>query len=338
MFYLLNITILFFFFSEITAQAAVGPSRVSKNTVDSAPVDRQENKQIAVAVFVKGEVKVGSRRLKMGDKLTNGEVIKTGDKASCDIQMTSTSSPIVIRIKEKSSFQLTETKQGDETKISSIIDSGKAIFNVSKLNSKEKMEVVTPTQTCGVRGTKFEMGVKPNGKERTLVTDGKVSARARIAKLEDLEHAAVESFKKSVRSNEREIEAGSYISFSKEDSDELLKRTGLQEVLENSEDENFSENLEKTVTNPGFQNEFNSSLKKLSTNNIQKLDEKSLMKKTYTFEELIPVEPHLLERKGLMQDFLKHRNKEKNMISLIRKLQEENENLKSELDSLKTSK
>jgi len=292
-------------------------------------IDRQENKQIAVVVFVKGDVKIGNRRLKMGDKLINGEVIKTGDKATCDIQMTSSSSPIVIRIKEKSSFQLTETKQGNETKISSVVESGKAFFNVSRLSSKEKMEVVTPTQTCGVRGTKFEMGVKSSGRERTSVTQGKVTTKPRLAKLEEIDSPLI----KNLSTQESEVPSGSFVTLSKEDSEEILNKAGLQEILDNPEDEKFSEKLDQALKNTNFQN----SLKNLNLS-VQKLNEKALKKKTYTFEELIPIEPHLLERKGLLNDFLTLRNKEKNMLSLIRKLEEENEALKLELESLKANK
>ncbi|MCB1177936.1 MAG: FecR domain-containing protein [Leptospiraceae bacterium] len=299
-----------------------------------------ENKQIAIVIFVKGDVKSGNNRLKLGTKLNSGDIIKTGNKSVCDIQVTSSKSPIVVRIKEKSTFQLTENKEGGVTQYNSVVDSGKAVFNVSKLGRKEKMKVTTPTSTCGVRGTKFETSVRSNGKERTLVTEGKVAARGRIARLEELENGNEKEFSgimKSVEASNQEIGAGNYADFSKKTSEEFLEKSGLKEVLENPDDENFKENLQKTLKDPKFKKELNSSLKK-TTPVVKKLDEKALEKKTISYEELIPVDPHKLRRKGLVNDFLKERNKERNMISLIRKLQEENASLKQELEESKKDK
>jgi hypothetical protein len=300
--------------------------------------ERLDTKQIAIVVFVKGDVKIGNQRLKLGMKLTNGEIIKTGDKSVCDIQVTSSKSPIVIRIKEKSTFQLKESKEGEITEFNSVVDTGKAIFNVSKLNSKEKMNVITPTSTCGVRGTKFETNVRgTSGKERTLVTEGKVVARTRISQLEDLESSEnkpLEDILKTVKSGEKEIVAGSYADFSKKEVDEFVSKSGLKEILENSEDENFAQNLQKTISNPKFKDELNSSLQKNAVQ-AKKLDEKVLAKKNNLYEELIPIDPHLLDRKGLVDDFLAQRNKEKNFIAKIRKLEEENMNLKEEIERMK---
>jgi phage tail sheath protein FI len=309
----------------------------SQSNSESKPIDRQENKPIGVVVFVKGDVKIGNKKLKMGEKLINGETIKTGEKSSCDIQVTSTSSPVVVRIKEKSTFQLNETIQGDEKQLKSVIDSGKAVFNVSRLNSKEKMEVVTPTQTCGVRGTKFEMGVKSTGKERTLVTEGKVSTKIRIGKLEGLnsDNGAISEIASTIDKNASELEAGAFANYSKNDSEEFLKQTGLQEIVDNASEEDFQEKFENLVKDPNFKGKLNTSLKKIASPDVQKLDNKALQKKNNMYEELIPIDPHLLNRKGLLNDFLKQRNKEKNMISIIRKLEEENEQLKLELEEIK---
>ncbi|MCX7998410.1 MAG: FecR domain-containing protein [Leptospiraceae bacterium] len=310
-------------------------SQASKSTQEK-PVERLENKPVAVVMFVKGDVKVGQRRLKMGDRLVNGEIIKTGEKSSCDIQITSTQSPIVVRIKEKSSFQLNESKQGDESKFSTVIETGKAVFNVAKLSSKEKMEVVTPTQTCGIRGTKFEIGVSSQGLERTLVTEGKVATRARIAKLEELEASeqAVSEILQPLRQSEQQITAGGIVSLSKADAEEVLQTSGIAEILE-GEEENPTQTLKQKLNDPKVKTALNNSIKQLASLKVEKLPPKTFEKKADAFQELIPVDPSMLERKGLLTEVLQQRNKEQNMISLIRKLKEENETLKAELEALK---
>lgn len=301
------------------------------------PVERLENKPIAVVMFVKGDVKVGQRKLKMGDRLLNGEIIKTGEKSSCDIQITSSQSPSVIRIKEKSSFQLNEAKEGDTTKFSAVMETGKAVFNVGKLTSKEKMEVVTPTQTCGIRGTKFEIGVSSQGLERTLVTEGKVATRARLAKLEELESSdtSLSEILKPLKESEQQITAGGFVNLSKTDVEEALKTTGLAETLDGTEEENPTQTLKQKLNDPKVKTNLSSSVKQLASFKVEKLPPKALEKKADSFQELIAVDPSMLERKGLLVEVLKQRNKEQNMISLIRKLQEENASLKAELEELK---
>ncbi len=308
----------------------------SKTTPTEKPTERFENKPIGVVLFVKGDVKIGQKRLKIGDRLINGEMIRTGEKSSCDIQITSSQSPIVVRIKEKSTFQLNESKQGDETKFSTVMETGKAVFNVSQLNSKEKMEVVTPTQTCGIRGTKFEIGVSSQGLERTLVTEGKVATRVRIAKLEELESSekSLSEILEPLKKSEQQVTAGDFVNLSKLDADEILQKTGLLDVIEGTEEEN-SQTLKQKINDPKVKTELTNSIKQLTSLKIEKLNPKYYEKKAESFLELIPVEPSMLERKGLLSEVLKQRNKEQNMISLIRKLKEENESLKIELESLK---
>ena len=86
---------------------------------------------------------------------------------------------------------------------------------------------------AGVRGTKFEVNVKEDGSTTISVSEGAVATKMRLAEIENLptevqqKSKLVISVNEMLENEERILEAGQKIQIKKEDTDSVIKNTGL---------------------------------------------------------------------------------------------------------------
>lgn len=127
--------------------------------------------------FITGDVKIvidgKTVSANVGDKITQGMIVKTGTKAIVDIYFQGS----VIRILEKSSVVMKElVKNLSENKelTELYVENGQMFSKVTrKLSQGEKFRVNTPTAVAGVRGTEFLVSEK-DGKSTIACIEGKV--------------------------------------------------------------------------------------------------------------------------------------------------------------------
>ncbi len=130
--------------------------------------------------FIAGDVKIVADgktvSANVGDKITQGMIVKTGAKAIVDIYFQGS----VIRILEKSSVVMKElVKNLSENKelTELYVENGQMFSKVTrKLSQGEKFRVNTPTAVAGVRGTEFLVSEK-EGKSTIACIEGKVAVK-----------------------------------------------------------------------------------------------------------------------------------------------------------------
>lgn len=136
----------------------------------------------AKVTFVLGDVKVKSNssdegtKPQVGNFLTTGQMLLTGDKAAIDLEFSHGSS---LRIKgntEVAVKRLIETNGNITEEVS--LKKGMLVANVTKQKQTDNFNIVTPTVIAGVRGTRFLVVVDPNAAKEDVtkvsVLDGSV--------------------------------------------------------------------------------------------------------------------------------------------------------------------
>lgn len=126
-------------------------------------------------------------KLKIGDNVSNGDVIKTDKNGIVELLYDDTSK---ITIKGNTIVQVGSKnvkESGDVAVISGQV-SGKFV----KLKKGEH-KIGTPTTICAVRGTEFTMGVSKGGDSKIELTEGKLDIRNPYGKVELNEGFSVES-------------------------------------------------------------------------------------------------------------------------------------------------
>ena len=294
---LLAVTILFSFFL-IDCKKELEEKKV--DTAVSA-----KSTLTGIVLFAVGDVKSAGRKLKSGDIISENEVIQTGKKSTCDLQLKESEAGIVVRMKSESTFELKTKVVKDQVTPSPVIKAGNVLVNVSgKLKTNENFQIVTPTTVAGVRGTKFEVNVKEDGSTTISVSEGAVATKMRLAEIENLptevqqKSKLVISVNEMLENEERILEAGQKIQIKKEDTDSVIKNTGLSDgmkqinlevkndsemisILDNKIQENKQGNLSTSM--------LNSELK------VEKIAAKELQIKLKEFSELIAIEKQKLE-------------------------------------------
>jgi len=182
--------------------------------------------------FITGEVKIVSDgkniTANVGDKITQGMVVKTGPKAIIDIYFEGS----VIRILEKSSVVMKELVKNlkDNKELTELyVENGKVFSKVTrKLTEGEKFRVNTPTAVAGVRGTEFLVS-EEDGKSNIACIEGTVAVKE--SKSDDSAFVDVEAGK------EANVEKGKPVSVSelKEQNMENIRRI-KDEIKELRED------------------------------------------------------------------------------------------------------
>ncbi len=268
-----------------------------------------------VVLFVVGNVQSGSKKIKPGDIISENESIQTGKNSACDLQIKESDSGIVMRMKSESSFVLKMMVVNGKQIPSTIVSVGSTMVNVSgKLKSGENFQVVTPTQTAGVRGTKFEVNVAKDGSTSLAVAEGKVVSRVRIAEAEDLpmeiqeKSITISSIQKNLEAQEQVLEAGQKTVISKAQTDKILKETGLGESIKqiqlaSKSGAPNSDDVQKAVATLDKQNQvagkenpaIAKSTKDNGTSKVENTPSGDIQAKLKEFTELIAIEKQKLE-------------------------------------------
>jgi len=163
----------------------------------SAPVNVANDARV---LFVTGQVSVSQdgqhwKRLRIGELLKNGMVVRTGQQGHCDIQIGKES---VFRMKEESELKLAElfkSKETGNTRTGLELVIGKVLVKPKELKDGESFQVRTPTAVAGVRGTRFSVESTPGKDTKIGVLHGKVTLRKRIPSLERTDRELIASSK-----------------------------------------------------------------------------------------------------------------------------------------------
>lgn len=169
--------------------------------------------------FIAGDVKIVADgktvSANVGDKITQGMVVKTGTKAIADIYFEGS----VIRILEKSSVVMKELVKNlsDSKELTELyVENGQVFSKVTrKLTEGEKFKVNTPTAVAGVRGTEFLVS-EEEGKSNIACIEGTVAVKEFAA--DDSTYVDVEAGK------EANVEKGKPVSVSE------LKQQNLENI------------------------------------------------------------------------------------------------------------
>ncbi|MBE7411015.1 MAG: FecR domain-containing protein [Leptospiraceae bacterium] len=291
-------------------------------------IDSSDKKVSATGVilFTVGEVFSGQRKLAPGDIVSETDIVKTGKKSTCDLQLRESESEAIIRLKSDSEFSLRGKKVGDSELRQGILKAGVALVNVpKKLKSNDSLEIVTPTSLAGVRGTKFEIGVSSDGSSNLFVIEGKVATRPRIADVEDLPKEIVQKNEvlanaiQSVESTEQVVEKGQSVSVKKSDTEKILKETGVSEIVAKikpdvkigmspEEIQKAIEKIEKAVEASEKKEDLKKKKEIKTIPKIETIKNKDLEQKIKEVEELISIEKKKLESETSTKTAIKERN------------------------------
>lgn len=125
--------------------------------------------------------------LKVGDNVSNGDIIKTAKNGVVELQYDDTSK---ITIKGDTIVQIGNKNVKDSATVAVI--SGNVSGKFVKLKKGEH-KLGTPTTICAVRGTEFTMGVSKGGDSKIDLTEGKLDVRNPYGKVELNEGFSVEA-------------------------------------------------------------------------------------------------------------------------------------------------
>ena len=128
----------------------------------------------AVFQFVSGEVYIlqnGDETLRVragvGDRARSSDTIVTGEDSAAELLIKHMG---IIRLGPSSRINLSELRR--EGNIQIRVQEGRAGLFINKLKSNTRVNVVTPTITAGVRGTKFLVGVDEGQDSKFALFDG----------------------------------------------------------------------------------------------------------------------------------------------------------------------
>jgi hypothetical protein len=245
----------------------------------------EEKAPEALVTSVIGDVQMGGKKIKVGDILRNQDSLKTGAKSICDLQVTGMDSDVTIRVKENSEFALGATVKNEVKNVQMKILTGKVLVNSERLNSKNNLETITPTVVMGVRGTKYEVEIGSDSNGSVAVLDGKVASRVIIPEIENLppevraKSATLKKLDSFLKEKELVLQTGNSTTMSKNQSETILKETGLGEVLKNADPSKLADDIDTKL-----------SPEKLSEKTA-KISDKDLQ------PEVVQVSPEELERR-----------------------------------------
>lgn len=283
----------------------------------------------AVVIFRTGDVRTTAKSLALGDEITDKDVISVGAKSVCDLQVIESDTMAVVRIKEYSKFKLQGVQIGSTKKNNFIVDSGSAMLNVSKLGKNEEVNASTPTMTAGVRGTKYDLSVAPNGNSKVNVIEGSVAMRVRVPELEKYSRTEIKQSKtlsavdEALESKEIVIESGKSSQVPKSVSTKVLKDTGLEAVIK----KDSASEVDKDVDSKAVEEKLEKLEKEDLNNTTSDIDKASMGQKLKEYEELTPIEKEIINDKEKRKSVIKARS-EKLEKSWLQKLLDWSKNLK----------
>ncbi|MCU0846215.1 MAG: FecR domain-containing protein [Spirochaetes bacterium] len=131
----------------------------------------------AVIVFLAGDVKVGTastspRNAELGERISEGDVITTGEKSHATIQIGDRG---VTRVERNSRVEIKKLFAAGDGEV--FLHRGEVAAKIARLQRSESFMVKSPTAIAAVRGTEFIASYK-NGSGKVAVRQGKVAVTA----------------------------------------------------------------------------------------------------------------------------------------------------------------
>lgn len=249
----------------------------------------------AIVIVKMGDVKAGGRVLSLSDEITDKDIVTVGSKSVCDLQILDSDSLTVIRLKEFSRFKLTGKQIGSKKETNFVLEVGNAMLNVSKLDKKDGINVVSPVATAGVRGTKYDVAVTGNGSTKINVYEGEVAMKVHIPEMdkyskEDIKKSkALSAIKDSIDSKEIIIEKGHSSEMPKTVEAKIFKESGLEEASK----KNKLEDLDKSLD----QKSLDDNIEKVEIP-IKDIDQGTMNQRLKEYEELTPIEKDIINDKA----------------------------------------
>lgn len=267
---------------------------------DKKKQETVQGEVMAVVTFVVGEVKISDKKVNLGARLNLGETISLAGKSVCDIQVIGLETEVSIRLRENSEFTL-KYEKGKKT-FNPILKIGSALLKVNKLKQNESVELFSPVNVAGVRGTSFEVKIS-NDTSLTSVLEGAISEKRRIPELESIPIEVIEKSPalKLLKTNldkETVLNSGDS-SKSKTDNTAYLKKTGVfdlvQTIIEDLAQKKDMVSILKSVETKSAKID----LKKIETVNdtifeVSKISSDDLNSKLKEAEEILVIEKEKL--------------------------------------------
>lgn len=261
----------------------------------------------AVVIIRAGDVRVGNRPVNLGDEITDKDTIVLGGKSICDLQVLDSDSQVVIRLKEFSKFRLSGRQIGSRKETNFLIDAGNAMLNIPKLGKNEDFKAMSPSATAGVRGTKYDVNVGPNGNTRINVLEGAVAMKVHIPEMDKFSNADVRSSKalsavrESLDAKEIVLEKGKSTEMPKSVGTKIMKDTGLGEAVK----KDASKDLDKDVDAKALEEKMEKIEKEELKLIVKEIDKGTMSQRLQEYEELNPIDKEIVndkeKRKAVIQ-------------------------------------
>lgn len=290
----------------------------------------------AVVIFVVGDVRTQDRKLSFGETVTITDIVKTGKKSLCDLQLLESKAGVVIRIKSETEFKIDPSTDPNRADINLSLKSGSSLFKINnKLSKNESIKVATPTMVAGVRGTSFSLDISQKGDAAIQVIEGSVVTRPNIPELDNLpddvkiNSQTVKMIEASLKKNEVTLEAGQKVKISKSYTDKILKDTGLQQALPKAlesiqkGDSNSASQILDTISGSkeDTTKKVEQKLAAMQNIKVEKSKDKELAVQLKEFEELIAIEKEKLENESTRKLEITARSKKKEE-TLIKRIEQ----------------
>lgn len=305
---------------------------------DTSSHNQQEaiKQNTAVVIFVVGDVRTQDRKLAFGETITITDVVKTGKKSLCDLQLIESNSGTVIRLKPETEFKIDPSTNPSQTDVNLTLKSGSSLFKISnKLSKNESIRVTTPTMVAGVRGTSFSIDISKKGDSSIQVVEGSVVTRPNIPELESIpddvriNSQTIQMIEASLEKNEVTLEAGQKINISKNYTDRILNDTGLKEAIPRAldsiqkGDSGSASQIFDSIsgTKEATASKVEAKIALIPSIKVEKSKDKDLSAQYKEFEELIALEKAKLENESTRKTEITARSKKKEE-ALIKRIEQ----------------
>jgi|GEM_PF-998341 len=333
---------IFFQILLILLFVAVSCSKKEEGTAPTAEPAKPADEPEAVVLFLIGDVQLEGKKVSLGDRISIGEVLITGVKATADIQIIG-ESQTVIRVKENTNFELKKFMEAGVMVHQASLNKGSALFTVNKQQKNEAFQVRTPTLVAGVRGTQFAIQSGDTGNSKIEVIDGSVAVKPRIEVAEALGDEGLSQLGIQNPVSEVVIEKGKSSEVTPKDIEKIEKASGIAEIKKLPEIKAMTEAFQKS-DNPEEKRaqakvDLVAIVKKPEIQEIVKEKEKApppkafeitvkavpqteIQKQVQEFQELIAVEQKKIEKQTDSKALVQERNKamEKVLMARIQKI------------------
>ncbi len=293
-----------------------GCSDSGKTTADSAGEAVEHLK--GVITFQIGDVQVQRpdqdfSPLSITDKVTKGDVIRTGANSQVTIQI---SDMAVVKILANSLVEVQALFGKDNGAI--YAKDGKVLTKMNKLAKGKSFDVKTPTAVASVRGTEFMASVE-NGNSTVAVKEGKVAVRMRKEQPADAVSAdkladdmAIDPAADEFIGEEIILEKGKAAEVSEEDvvnAEEQIKKT--EKLKEEGKEVPEEEKSEIKIREMAKSEEL--TIEKVSIVAVVPEPEKK------TKEELVEIQKPVVEKEKKIDNTIKAEEKKEDVQKLIQK-------------------